>query len=47
VQVKSFREHKGNVRSMFMNSFSTSADTKDALKNHPDLLKVATLNPES
>ena len=34
----SFRKHKGQVRSMFMNSFSTSADTKEALKGTPELL---------
>jgi UDP-N-acetylglucosamine pyrophosphorylase len=37
-QVISFRKHKGNVRSMFMNSFSTSDDTKEALKAHPALV---------
>ena len=37
-QIVSFRENKGRVRSMFMNSFSTSADTADALKEHPELL---------
>ena len=38
-QIISFRKNKGNVRSMFMNSFSTSADTKEALKANPDLLQ--------
>lgn len=38
-QIVSFRKNKGNVRSMFMNSFSTSDDTKAALKEHPELLK--------
>jgi len=37
-QVISFRKNKGNVRSMFMNSFSTSSDTKEALKAHPELV---------
>jgi len=37
-QIISFRQNKGNVKSMFMNSFSTSADTKDALKGHPELV---------
>uniref|UniRef100_A0A7S4UUR8 UTP--glucose-1-phosphate uridylyltransferase n=1 Tax=Guillardia theta TaxID=55529 RepID=A0A7S4UUR8_GUITH len=38
-QVLHFRKTKGDVRSMFMNSFSTSADTKDALKGHPELVQ--------
>ena len=33
-----FKEHKGDVRSMFMNSFSTSADTRAALAAYPALL---------
>eukprot|EP00285_Hemiselmis_virescens_P009799 CAMPEP_0173392112 /NCGR_PEP_ID=MMETSP1356-20130122/18764_1 /TAXON_ID=77927 ORGANISM="Hemiselmis virescens, Strain PCC157" /NCGR_SAMPLE_ID=MMETSP1356 /ASSEMBLY_ACC=CAM_ASM_000847 /LENGTH=541 /DNA_ID=CAMNT_0014349833 /DNA_START=21 /DNA_END=1646 /DNA_ORIENTATION=- len=37
-QVMSFREKKGTVKSMFMNSFSTSADTKAALKAYPELV---------
>jgi UDP-N-acetylglucosamine pyrophosphorylase len=38
-QVMSFRKTSGMVRSMFMNSFSTSADTKAALKDYPELIK--------
>jgi len=36
-QVMSFRKTSGNVKSMFMNSFSTSADTKAALKDYGEL----------
>ena len=34
-----FKKNKGNVRSMFMNSFSTSADTKAALAKYPEIIK--------
>jgi UDP-N-acetylglucosamine pyrophosphorylase len=37
-QVMSFRKTSGSVRSMFMNSFSTSADTKSALKDYAELI---------
>jgi UDP-N-acetylglucosamine pyrophosphorylase len=37
-QVMDFKTHKGDVRSMFMNSFSTSADTRAALAAYPQLL---------
>lgn len=39
-QVMNFKKSKGNVRSMFMNSFSTSADTKSALKGYPEITGV-------
>mmetsp|Transcript_17429 Transcript_17429/g.34836 ORF Transcript_17429/g.34836 Transcript_17429/m.34836 type:complete len:550 (-) Transcript_17429:324-1973(-) len=37
-QVEYFAKNKGDVRQMFMNSFSTSADTKEALKGHPSII---------